>query len=242
METGTAKLTFAEVGPVDATEIANFLLLVRGAYAVGEIIDSPHLDLRGIVEDAVEREVRRRFGELELEALQQLFSDPLQEPLIAKSITFKSPLEIILCGSVIPISAAVVLSGGTIRFGSRSIFELEARLPPIGEGIQKLRDALSPRTHATLGYGVISRKVKLSREERDELFKYDPKTENHGGFQRFLISMQFRVNRRTGELELSVPEMNRIIRHGRRAQRGGFQGSIKKIFGRHFDLTADEGD
>ena len=66
--------------------------------------------------------------------------------------------------------------------------------------------------------------------------RHDPAAEHRGGFQRLLIGMQYKVNRVTRELALSEHEMGMILRHGRESHRGGWQTSIKRIFGRHFDL------
>ena len=57
-----------------------------------------------------------------------------------------------------------------------------------------------------------------------------------GDFQRLLVGMQYRTNKTIRELELSDHEMSMILRYGREAKKGGWQGSLWKSFGRHFDL------
>ena len=59
-------------------------------------------------------------------------------------------------------------------------------------------------------------------------------SEKKGGFQRVLIGMQYRINRTTRDntLELSPRDVDVILKHGRQPKKGGWQASIKKIFGR----------
>ena len=130
---------------------------------------------------------------------------------------------------------AVILSGGKINIDLKS-GKIEADLPPIADGIRKLREVLSKSHKAQLAYGVNARKIKLSAQEFNELMKFDPATKRRGGFQRFLIGMQVRINRGTREITLSDHEMDMILRHGKQPWKGGWQKSIMKIFGRHFDL------
>jgi len=159
-----------------------------------------------------------------------LFSKELgRNNLVVRKISFESPLEITVCGVIVLLAVAVIFSGGKYKLGP-----LKVSLPPIGVGIKKLREALSPIVQAPLGYGIRSRTIKLSRLELGELMKHDPASEFKGGFQRLLIGIQYRVNKQTGEVTLFDPEMDAIIRHCRNASKGGWQGSIKKIFGKHF--------
>ncbi len=51
-----------------------------------------------------------------------------------------NPIEILVLALAGPLAAAVILSGGKIEVGSL----LRVQLPPIGTGVQKLREALRP--------------------------------------------------------------------------------------------------
>ena len=140
-----------------------------------------------------------------------------------------------MCGVGVSLALAVILSGGTIKFDARA-GAFEATMPALGVGIGKLREALAPKTPSALGYSVRPFHVKLSQSEFTELMKFDPASEKKGGFQRVLIGMQYRINRKTRELELSPHDVDVILKHGRQPKKGGWQASINKIFGRHFDL------
>ena len=167
-----------------------------------------------------------------------LFSQDLHAgELTVKRLAVESPLEIVMSGVGVALVLAVILSGGTIKFDAKS-GAFEATMPALGEGIGKLREALA-QTHAPLGYGVRQRPVKLSKREFKELMKFDPASEKKGGFQRFFIGMQCRIDRKTRELELSPHDVDVVLKYGRQPKKGGWQASIRKIFGQHFDLTAE---
>ena len=232
-----ATLTLAfetDRGPVDVTQLGDFLLLFRGAYAAS-IAPLSRFDVDAVARNPEEALtlVQRRLGRLRVKQLDELFASELgEDALTATTISRENPLKITVSGLAAALAAAVILSGG--RFGG---FGMEAELPPLGVGIESLRKALSP-THTTrLAYGVRATWVRLDDAELRELLKYDPRTRHHGGFQRFLIGLQFRIDRRTGVLELTESDLEIIYRYGRQPGRGGWQSSIHKIFNRHFDLT-----
>jgi hypothetical protein len=68
-----------------------------------------------------------------------LLEIPYHQDLILSDIKRDNPIELILAGIGYPLAAAVILSGGQFKFGP-----IVARLPPIGDGIKKLREALKP--------------------------------------------------------------------------------------------------
>ena len=225
------KLSFPDLGSIDAAELGHFLFLFRGAYASCANILTGQ-DLRRLDPQKLEYRVRRHLRSLNVADIDALFSRELgHKKLSVQRVSFESPLEITLYGVSVLLAVAVILSGGKFKLGP-----LHVTLPPIGEGISRLRAALTPTTKAPLGYGIRSRTVKLSRSEFNELMKHDPASEYRGGFQRLLIGLQYKINQQTLEVVLSDSEMDKIIRHCRNAYKGGWQGSIKKIFGRHFDL------
>ena len=233
----SARLIFFEEGPPDAADVGHFMFLYGGVYAVA----ARQLSF-GDVENwqsslpVLENRLRRHLDSLALIDTGVLFSQDLHlMGLTVKRITVESPLEIVMCGIGVALAMAVILSGGTIKFDPKS-GSFEATMPALGEGIGKLREALARKTPASLGYGVHPLRVKLSQSEFMELMKFDPASEKKGGFQRVLIGMQYRINRKTRELELSPSNVDVILKHGRRPKKGGWQASIKKIFGRHFDL------
>lgn len=232
-DVSTAHLVFKDSGGVDAAKLGDLLFLFRGAYAAGLEAISSGLSK---TEVDLERLLRIHLRNLDVQRVDSLFSKELgTDALITRSVQYSSPLEVGLSGVKEGIRAAVLLAGGNSEQFSKNT-ETRILMPTIEAAIQRLRSALVPGIRAPLGFGIRSRRVKLSKEELKELLRHDPSTEKRGGFQRFLIGLQSRVNRISGELYLSETEMNTILRHGRTPQKGGWQASIRQIFGRHFDF------
>ena len=75
-------------------------------------------------------------------------------------------------------------------------------------------------------------KVKLNGEELELLFEQDPSSRNAGGFQNFLVKLQEKTNRSTGELELNLSDLERIARLAFDYRHGGWQNQLRRIFGR----------
>lgn len=235
----TARLRFVDDGEPDPADVGHFMFLFRAAYAaaVGRLrpadqsswpVKLPSLELR----------LRTYLEGLDLADTTGLFSAELgKQGLSVRRLAVESPLDIILVGTGAALALAVILSGGTVKFDAKT-GSFEASLPALGDGIRKLREAFAPKSRAHLDYGVRPLRVKLSKGELAELMRYDPRTERKGGFQRVLIGIQYRTNLTTREVELSAHDVDVILRHGRQPKKGGFQSSIRKIFGHHFDLDA----
>ena len=235
--TDSARLIFVEGGPPDAADVGNFIFLYGGVYAAANIQlsfgDVPEWQSRLPI---LEEGLRHHLYSLTLIDTEALFSQDFHaRGLTVKQLTVESPLTIVICGVGVCLALAVILSGGTIKFDARA-GAFEATMPALGVGIGKLREALTPNTPSALGYSVRTFHVKLSQSEFTELMKFDPASEKKGGFQRVLIGMQYRINRKTRALELSPHDVDVILKHGRQPKKGGWQASINKIFGRHFDL------
>ena len=75
-------------------------------------------------------------------------------------------------------------------------------------------------------------KVKLNGEELELLFEQDPASRNAGGFQNFLVKLQEKTNRSTGDLELTWSDLERIARLAFDYRQGGWQNQLRRIFGR----------
>ena len=218
---------------IDAADLCDFLYLFRAVYAVSTKVIREK-DALALLEspDDVRSSIRGYLRRASVKDINNLFTSNLgDKKLVAKQVTKGSPLTIVLAGSLVALVAAVIFSGGRIK---TTLFEVE--LPPLGKGIKSLRDALAESTQAPIGYTVGTRRVKLNRKELRELMAHDPTTRDRGGFQRFLVGLQGRTNRHTGELVLADADMERILKYGRHPRRGGWQLSLRKIFGRHFDF------
>jgi len=75
--------------------------------------------------------------------------------------------------------------------------------------------------------------IFLNEKESAALYQTKSEQRDGGGFQALLVRFQERLDDETGQLELSREELAMIQRHFNFA-RGGYQGRLKRIFGRHF--------
>ena len=69
-----------------------------------------------------------------------------RKPLAIERMTYASPLKLALSGSIASITIAVILSGGSVEISKDG---LKATVPPLGQGITALREALGETPHAT---------------------------------------------------------------------------------------------
>lgn len=74
--------------------------------------------------------------------------------------------------------------------------------------------------------------VTLTPSETTVLFRQNPKTSQDGGFQGFLVSLQNRINRTTGEIELTAQDLERVPRYAFDYGNGGWENRLVDIFGR----------
>lgn len=74
--------------------------------------------------------------------------------------------------------------------------------------------------------------VVLKRDEIAEIDKQDPMKEKDGGYQRLLVRFQKRINRQTGELELTVQDLKRIPMYAFNKSGGGWETQLVRAFGR----------
>jgi len=240
---GRCVIILDEDETIESSDLADFLFLFRGVYAAGIQLAENVYASGGEPDPIVLAEkIRKHLQELNVSHIDDLFRQDLgSNRLLTERISHGSPFEIVLCGSMILIVAAIILSGGTIELGERGF---KATLPPLGIGIEHLRRAITSKTRAPVGYGVKSRTIHLNKTELVELMRQDPATKERGGFQRFLVGLQSRVNKKTGRLELSEKDMDRIIKAGKDRTKGGFQARIykifKRIFERHFDFGNED--
>jgi len=235
---GQCSIILEQEEMIESSDLADFLFLFRGAYAAG----IPSLKRLGASGDELDPkrlagEIGKRLAKLTVSEINDLFQQNLgSNRLLTERIGRDSPVEIVLCGTIILLVLAVILSGGRFELGPGGV---KAHLPPIGKGIKRLREALTRKAPVALGYGVKFTIINLNKKELAELRRQDPKTKGRGGFQRLLVRLQASVSGQTGRLVLSKEDVARIIRLGKNPSKGGFQGRIYKIFQRHFDFNRD---
>ena len=74
--------------------------------------------------------------------------------------------------------------------------------------------------------------VTLTAGEIAEIDKQDPKTEGDGGFQSLMVKLQRRINRSTGDLDLTDAHMARIAKYAFDYHNGGWEDRLIRAFGR----------
>jgi hypothetical protein len=73
--------------------------------------------------------------------------------------------------------------------------------------------------------------VELTDDELEALRGQDPETRGGGGFQALLVALQERIKGKR-RLELTISDRERIARYAHDYRSGGWQGRLRKIFGR----------
>lgn len=135
--------------PIDVADLAEFLYHFRALYAAALHVDRDGIEfpneenLRPVL-NKVERELK----ELDWRDITSLaYADLGERTLGIIDIKRENPLTIVFEGVVIVLAIAVVLSGGKYKLGPLSV-----ELPPLGEGITKLRQAFGrpPRSRTKI--------------------------------------------------------------------------------------------
>ncbi|MBI5385985.1 MAG: hypothetical protein HZA90_15010 [Verrucomicrobia bacterium] len=220
-----------ESAALNPAELADFLYLFQGAnVALSRIVPEKDRELMRSPSEDERQSFRSRLARFSPDDLDTFF-DPAagQEILQIKRISRQSPIEIVFCGCAFLLTLAVMFSGGEIVINEKGSFK--AKLPPFGVGLKSLREALGLTRKVQAGFGIRWISIKLNAEEKATLLK---KLNGTGGFQSLLSRLQPRLNRTTGDLELSQQDLQRIYRYKAKPQTGGFQARFEKIFGRHF--------
>jgi hypothetical protein len=75
-------------------------------------------------------------------------------------------------------------------------------------------------------------KIKLTVGELAELNKQRPETAQDGGFQGYMVQLQYRANEDSGELEIGEEDLEKIPRYAFHYKNGGWEDRLKKIFSR----------
>jgi len=89
-------------------------------------------------------------------------------------------------------------------------------------------ELIALKTYEAIGI----KRVTLNREEIELLFEQDPRSRSAGGFQNFLVKLQEKIDRTTGNLDLTISDLERIARLAFDYRHGGWQNQLRRIFGR----------
>jgi hypothetical protein len=224
-----------EAGDPNARDVAEFVMLLHAIYLAGLTYYRSHRP-QASQDEGLPTDLLAGLARMNAAQLMKLFRrEPISRDSLRMSrMSHSSPLEIDLTGVAIVIAWAVAICGGRLEVSKEG---LRAELPGLVQTIERLHRLLTRRTGTTIGYGVRERRVKLTRAELNELMRHDPSTRDRGGFQRFLISLQDRVDLKTRELTLSANDIDTVLKHGAQPQKGGWQRSIRRVFDSHFDWS-----
>jgi hypothetical protein len=208
-------------------ELAAFLSFFCAVYlGLRDILPHALHDIATLPDDAMLDRAKASLAGLAPKHLGRIFGESVSEPRIAR-IQQNSPIEIVFIGSAFLMIAAAVLSGGKVQI---TLTGIKATLPPLGEGIKALREALSLSSNLSVGFGLREVTIKLNTFEFNELMK---PVRGVGGFESFLRSLQTKVNKQTRQIVLSPGDIDKIYRHKADPKKGGWQARIKRIFERH---------
>jgi hypothetical protein len=74
--------------------------------------------------------------------------------------------------------------------------------------------------------------VTLTPGEMAVLFRQDPRTQKDGGFQGLLVSLEKRIDRSSGHLDLTPDDLEKIPRYAFDYKNGGWEDRLMAIFSR----------
>ncbi|WP_428487738.1 hypothetical protein [Rhodopila sp.] len=74
--------------------------------------------------------------------------------------------------------------------------------------------------------------VTLTASEVAEIDKQHPATASDGGFQGLMVSLQKRIDRASGQLQLTADDLRRISMYAFDYKNGGWENRLKAAFSR----------
>jgi hypothetical protein len=81
--------------------------------------------------------------------------------------------------------------------------------------------------------------LTLNDTELELLRRQDPSTEQDGGYQQLLVTLQGEIEEGTNKIFLTRPVRARIRRYAFQYRQGGWQGRLVGIFSRHLGPDLD---
>jgi hypothetical protein len=73
----------------------------------------------------------------------------------------------------------------------------------------------------------------LNQAEIEALFRQNPNSENDGGWQQLLVTLQQRTDRRSGAIRLTPDLLERIQRYAFDYGNGGWENRLRGVFERN---------
>lgn len=144
----TVEVTINSDGrPVPLNQFSEYFSLLRACYVLA--LDEVQFQFDGdggdvMVAEMTATEVSKliayRSSTLTPREVERLATTELapHEELYLQNIMRRNPFEVVFLGIGIALTAALIVSGGKFEFG---LTKLKIEIPPLGEGIEKLRNA-----------------------------------------------------------------------------------------------------
>ncbi|ANB96718.1 hypothetical protein CGI99_24630 [Vibrio parahaemolyticus] len=144
----TVEVTINSDGrPVPLNQFSEYFSLLRACYVLA--LDEVQFQFDGDDGDVMVAEmtatevselIASRASTLTPREVERLASTELapHEELYLQNIMRRNPFEVVFLGIGIALTAALIVSGGKFEFG---LTKLKIEIPPLGEGIEKLRKA-----------------------------------------------------------------------------------------------------
>ena len=135
--------------PVPLNQFSDYFELLRACYVLA--LEEAHFELEDdgdvivdvtaehIAESILHRASALSSRDIDLLAKKQLST---HEELYLQTIMRRNPFEVVFLGIGVALTAALIVSGGKFEFG---LTKLKIEIPPLGEGIYKIRKAFSKK-------------------------------------------------------------------------------------------------
>lgn len=135
--------------PVPIQQFSEFFTLLRVCYILAleeakfEMEDGGDVAVDLSVEHISEA-ILHHAGSLTKSEFNQFVAKklPVEEELYLQDIARRNPFEVVFIGVGIALTAALIVSGGRFEFG---LTKLKIEIPPLGEGIAKLKKAFKQK-------------------------------------------------------------------------------------------------
>lgn len=145
-------LNFEEQDKLTSKELSEYLYRFRLVYGTSVHVTGKNIgDMETLLANSHHLEVRVRHelaSRSTEEQYRDFYLDDLgDEELVVEKLSKESPFMIIFAGVFAAVALAAILSGGKGKAkASAEGFEFEFDLPPIAEGLRKLRDVFHQKT------------------------------------------------------------------------------------------------
>lgn len=135
--------------PIPVQHFSEFFTLLRVCYILALEETKFEMDSGGDVAidlsvEHISESILYRAGSLTKSEFNEIAAKtlPTEEELCIQDIARRNPIDVVFVGIGIALTAALIVSGGKFEFG---LTKLKIELPPLGEGIAKLKKAFKQK-------------------------------------------------------------------------------------------------